>query len=418
MDELPPELKLQIVSYLDGTPPSIGKFTEEPNLDTWIRSNDQPLKALSLVSPKWRQVAAPHLFKYIRVHLDFLYAGLSPPTIELTGDRSSKPISEQPSTCSTGASFADVLPSLKAFQKFVSGMDLHKHITSLVIYTAKDWFDDNVFPDTLNGYRFSPRDFWIDLIPLMPCLDRLLILASSRTQASLLGLKEFEMRDAWAFDMPLKAVQIHSAPQTIYETKAKIKSSRISGGVTLMHLYHNSILDPWTWTEVSFNEGSFLEAYRTYEYFHKEPPLISRYLLTPIHHAAYRGTLRCVTYIAIFPFGSTVDDFFWSLLHFFKNPCSLHVQLAPLPDSNLIEDPERVGTAQLSDCWQELELAYQGIMKRLRRVLGEYEALNVSLFKSMDYANYDVLQQDLDRMFSPLKTFGFEEVEGGTWARA
>ncbi|KAL2353601.1 hypothetical protein BJ546DRAFT_103675 [Cryomyces antarcticus] len=66
LNELPDELLLQVIDYLDAEPPSFSRLTQEPNLNLTV-SGDCPLKALSTVSKVWRNLVLPVLFKHVRL---------------------------------------------------------------------------------------------------------------------------------------------------------------------------------------------------------------------------------------------------------------------------------------------------------------------------------------------------------------
>lgn len=66
---LPDELSIEIVRLLDAKPPSQLKIIDEPSVELTC-STSRPLKALSCVSRKWRQLVLPVLFKYARLTLD------------------------------------------------------------------------------------------------------------------------------------------------------------------------------------------------------------------------------------------------------------------------------------------------------------------------------------------------------------
>ena len=72
-------------------------------------------------------------------------------------------------------------------------------------------------------------------------------------------------------------------------------------------------------------------------------------------------SLRKFTYTAILPFAAHMD--FRGLLPYIDE---LDVKLAPDVDSHILDDKERVGTAQLDDCWQELFTAYRLIIRPFR----------------------------------------------------
>ncbi len=130
------------------------------------------------------------------------------------------------------------------------------------------------------------------------------------------------------------------------------------------------LLNLLPWTHISLNEGSFLKAYGTYEFFERGPPslvysigqtLTSRKQrrLCPETNAPterFPASLRSFTYTGIFPFSNHAD--FRHILPYLEE---LDVQFAPDPQSGILDDKERTGKAELQDCWQELLSAYHDI---------------------------------------------------------
>ena len=389
MDQLPTELKDQILFHLDADPPSVDKFAEEPCLETWIQSNSKPLKTLSLVSSGWRQLTLPHLFKHAKLKVDFIYSR------------------------NEALEFLE----LRRFRDFASTIGLHEHTRGLLLYADSLCIDHDLFPTAQDGnvYR-EAQSFWSTLLPLVPRLRRLAILASPRILANLL-YAEIEMLDAWAFDMPLKAIQIQKQPQCTYDDFRGSRPTNYRFGILNRH--PTSILDPHNWLSVSTNEGSSLKSYSTYEYFHKTPPSVSESLSTYIFLAHNFGSLRHLSYTAIFPFANRLRYFHDHLLNSWNHLHSLRLQLAPLPASKLTEDPERVGKAQLSDCWLEVERVYHHLARGLGLMLRNQStfAKGFRQIESLDYVHYDLIREDLNKALAPLKEIGWEMAEEGVWRR-
>ena len=403
MDKLPTELKLQILSYLDAEPPSVERFEEEPSLETWTRARIQPLKALSLSSRGWRQLVIPQLYNNFRLHLGTIYSG---------SEHFTKPFALDESI--------EALPNVQRLKAFIANSNLQKHITSLFVYSDKEWPQEIIHSETGKDCKYEGGKFWSAILPLMPHLQRLVVLASPPTIAFLIQIL-VNMDDAWAFDMPLKGIMLGKAPQNVGKESASHCSDhavasqrRLFGGS-----YGNDVLDLYAWRRVSINEGSSLKAYSTYEYFHKQPPAIFCGLMAPVLNAVEVQELMHVTYFAIFPFADHFKLFFSYLPDLLRSLRSLSVQLAPLPASRLIEDPERVGKAQLGDCWLELERSYLHLGRRIGKLTSSRhsEFSSFRRFESLDYGHYDLIQEDLDRALMSLTRSGWKRVEGGVWTR-
>ena len=121
----------------------------------------------------------------------------------------------------------------------------------------------------------------------------------------------------------------------------------------------SSILLIRPWTCVGLNEGSFLKAYGTYEYFERGPPSLV-YSINQCFMPSHPGVgnsgevgalhhLRSFIYTGIFPFSN--HAVFTRLLPHLEE---LDVSLAPDVQSGILDNTERVGKAVLEDCWQEL----------------------------------------------------------------
>ena len=165
------------------------------------------------------------------------------------------------------------------------------------------------------------------------------------------------------------------------------------------------------WTHISLNEGSFLKAYGTYEFFERGPPSlvysIGRTFTSrnnwrswgdknsPTH--SFRSSLRSFTYTGIFPFSNHAD--FRMMIPYLEE---LDVQFAPDPQSGILDDRERTGKAELQDCWQELMSAYNDIATTIATF--NMSALQFPKLKRFICRDVRIraLQEDLDEIFTPL----------------
>ncbi|KAF2239220.1 hypothetical protein EV356DRAFT_528497 [Viridothelium virens] len=380
MDSLPAELKLQIVSYLDGDAPSVQNFTGEPSVENWAHCKHQPLKSLSLVSRKWRIAVFPSLFRNIRLNLD----SMGPPLL----------ISDDP------------LYSLRleGFSAFPPTPVLQNRITSLFVYaTATNEWVTQI--DSL-------VDFWGAILPLMPHLQRIVILANPEAIGNLIDI-HIVLHDSWAFDMPLQAIMLEQAPGSEYDTFMDLPDDRRFPRT----MCRNGVLDPRKWTNISINEGSSLKAYSTYEYFHKTPPSISRGLKEYFRVTPLFQTLTHITFVAIFPLPDAVERFVARFAKLRLVVQSLTVQLAPLYASRLLEDPERVGTAQLSDCWSELGESYRSLGEEIPQQAAR-KGSRLRLFRCLDWGLYEGFQEELSlSLGGPLAIYGWETAGDGIWRR-
>jgi hypothetical protein len=158
------------------------------------------------------------------------------------------------------------------------------------------------------------------------------------------------------------------------------------------------------WTHIALNEGSFLKAYGTYEYFERGPPSLvysinqcfmpRGKLIEGRYGACELPALRSFTYTGIFPFS---DHVIFS--HLLKHLEELDVRFAPDVESGILDDKERVGRAQLQDCWQELTAAHAFLAQSL--ATRSEPTFNLKKFVCGD-SRIVGLQEELEELYIPL----------------
>lgn len=184
----------------------------------------------------------------------------------------------------------------------------------------------------------------------------------------------------------------------------------------------SSILNIRPWTYLALNEGSFLKAYGTYEYFERGPPS----LIYSIKHGIGTRTsrkdpksyervdlraLRSFTYTAILPFANHLD--FRGILPYIDE---LDVMLTPGPESNILNDKDRVGKAELEDCWQEFFSAYHVITAPFRTFDRQLKGTKLKRFVCRDM-RLRALQHELDEEFEQLCLPVWAEMSPGVFVR-
>ena len=176
------------------------------------------------------------------------------------------------------------------------------------------------------------------------------------------------------------------------------------------------------WTHVSLNEGSFLKAYGTYEFFERGPPSLVYSIkdcFKPRRQLAGRSleryplpALRSFTYTAIFPFSNHAD--FVDMLPYLEK---LDVQYAPNPQSGILDDKDRTGKAELQDCWQELYSAYHDLSTAISTYrMSEAKFPKIKKFICRD-SRISNLHEELDEIFTPLCLPVWAEIEPGVFTR-
>lgn len=185
----------------------------------------------------------------------------------------------------------------------------------------------------------------------------------------------------------------------------------------------SSLIHLRQWTYCSLNEGSFLKAYGTYEYFERGPPSLVYSIKQCLLPKRYRGMaetagvyglpeLRSFTYTAIFPFANHAD-FVVMLPHLEE----IDLQFAPDPQSGILDDKERTGRAELQDCWLELASAYHDLATSLSSFrMSELRFPNMRKFTCRD-KQVVALQMELDEIFTPLCLPVWVEHEHGFFTR-
>lgn len=171
----------------------------------------------------------------------------------------------------------------------------------------------------------------------------------------------------------------------------------------------SSILNLRPWYSISVNEGAFLKAYGTYEYFERGPPSLvysikDCFTPRPTYGAnaqrlsqAPLASVRKFTYTAIFPFATHLD--FRELLPQLEE---IDLQLGPPLWSQILNDPGRVGKAELEDCWSELIHIYRALAEQLATFsISKSNAPRLKRIVCRDMAR-SALQEDLDEIFIPL----------------
>lgn len=184
---------------------------------------------------------------------------------------------------------------------------------------------------------------------------------------------------------------------------------------TREHIFASpSVVHLRPWTDVKLNEGSFLKAYATYEYFERGPPSIIKSIKNGLNQALRAGLpkIRSFTYTAIFPFAT--HAYFNDMLPYLEE---IDVQFAPDPESGILDDRARIGRAQLEDCWQELCSAYVDLSRNLSTFHMSTKGFpNLKRCICRDFA-IEALKNELDELFIPLCLPVWAETEPGVFTR-
>lgn len=365
---LPDELLLQILSYLDTEAPSITNFSQEPSLNLTV-SKEHSLKSFSLVSRNFRRVALPVLFQYARVEL-------GDHDIEVKAFENDFRFRSQPSA---------------RFLKLVTQQELCRHVRSIVLYTACTVQRGN--PEVI----ISPTawSIWEGLFAHIN--PSRVVIAAPPSYLGWLTKYSPNERDVWAFDMPIHMLELR--------TSAEDACRRVPADPDFW-----DILQVKEWAHLGFNEGSSLKAYSTYEYYWKNTPSCLVYMLRDLEA---RARLRSVAYYAIFPLSTHVEDIARGVrgLHLIE---SLHFQLVPTPQSHLLDDSERIGKADLTDCWQEVGESYSAVVNAIFD-MSEYPTLLSRVLISDSFSAEQ--SEEMDDRFDLVGESGWTKIVEGLWTR-
>ncbi|KXT04013.1 hypothetical protein AC578_9283 [Pseudocercospora eumusae] len=447
---LPEELLLAIFDQLETPAPSDTKARLEPNLSL-TSGTDLTYKSISRVCKRWRRIISPLLFKYSRLQLDV------PPSPEWRdrdsfASSSSQDALDEAVRAVEAAEYAKIHPpahngrslgeaslqwahrfhhTLEDYLAFVATNNLSSSIQSFILLT------DRMLPGFNNRYPHrlaATQDHRYRAAALL--WQRLYFKIKPQTikvlapppELAILTNCAIDLFGEWAFS----DMDFHLLTLSVDNPNALQTSPNFPGLHYIPPKYPSiapaSILTLQPWSHLSLNEGSFLKAYGTYEYFERGPPSLI-YSIKPVinpkpstqlrhGHAPASinlATLKSFTYTAILPFATHLD--FRTLIPHLE---ILDVKLAPDPSEQekILCDKQRVGHAELEDCWQELFTAYRLITRPFRtfdidRIDGTPK---LKKFVCRDVA-ISALQEELDEEFTPLCLPCWAEMEPGVFVR-
>ncbi|KAK4539771.1 hypothetical protein LTR36_010359 [Oleoguttula mirabilis] len=470
IERLPEELLIHILTYLDTPPPSERKLRQEPSLRLTV-SDEHAFKDVSCVSKRWRRLVLPLLFKHTRLrldetprtdwaqcsactegalqwrlqhrevlpipgaidqyHLDMLEDVVTLITGPNSSDHASPPLSGlsgDPIVDNFLTWSSRFYHSLRDFLDFLQERDLTSKVQSLVVMS------EQMLPEKLarfphlaavdKDWRYkAAAALWQHLFSVVD-LERVVILAAPVDLACLTNCAIDTFGD-WAFgDMDYHILDLRVDRKGPRSPAMELQYSSLQ---YMPHRYPglagSSILNLRQWSHIGINEGAFLKAYGTYEYFERGPPsliysikdsLSPRPIFSP--HARISdvplASLRSLTYTGIFPFANHLD--FRELLPQLEE---LDMQLAPEPASNILNERDRVGKAELQDCWSELISIYQGLAILLATFrISERNVPRLKKFVCRD-SKIIALQEELDEVFIPLCLPVWVQREPGLFTR-
>lgn len=497
LNSLPEELQLLILEFLDSSPPSSSRLRQEPCL-ALTDSEDRTLKSLSLVSKRWRRLSLPTLFRYARLrldkpppahwnacpacnesavatgkddtpgrlglgdidqyHVDMVSASRLQRVVDLKFGQTEAEIYEG------SRSAATALPSTTltwisrfyhaalAFIEFLQDNDLTTTVDNFVLYT------DRMLEAKLHRFPHEAADkdwrfpasaaFWAHLLAVIDP-STITILAPPLDLACLTNCAVDTFGD-WAFgEMDFHILTLRQTKLGHVTTEMPTYASLRSMPTSYPSIATSSVLNLRPWSHLGLNEGPFLTAYGTYEFFERGPPSLVYSIKDSIirrpRRVPSRGqgpannsfvvqplwNLTSLDYTAIFPFSNHAD--FSSILHQLSQ---LSLQLAPGAESNILNDRARLGKADLADCWIELLTTYGQLVEPLASVrrpsavsMGEADRYGLSFTWDTNWQDVALrklvaldfrikaIQHDLDETFTPLCLPVWVETPTGVFTR-
>lgn len=283
----------------------------------------------------------------------FFYSNLQPlKWISLTSQRFRKPAAKllfQHVVMDTSRDTSELFPILRNLK--IKTNQVH----SILIH-------NNPFADRPVSTRQIQRVLDMALEMLNPIV---VTLAVSPTKLATLMMSDCRLTDAWAFQIPFQVLRLQTDERESYVRP------------TPSHL-----IQARPWNQVTFNEGSAVPIYSTYEYFHRQVP---SWMIDPLYFRDCLCHLTVFEFIAVFPFAN-LDRL--NILSWMSGLRTLRVQLAPsrphphpsqddIKEANLVQENNK-------DIWMELG-AFLG--KLADRIENDCSSLPLSTVDFLDYRN-------------------------------
>lgn len=352
--EIPPELVEQIISDLAEGEPPSRKLIYEQPSKSLLDHDYHPLKDLSCTCRILRRLCFTSLFSALKLNMEV----------------------------GTG------------FLEFIKSSQLAGRVDSLVLYTTTGCLGNSSFlwprmvevVDRVNAPSMTiifPPSLFEEILPYSLNLDH-----------------------AWAFSIDYQVLHLEMAPNSVAPQTPEdvVKESNVFA------------MRPWT--HCTYNEGSSVEAYSTYEYYLKDKPS----LFCPSNSIQFVRTMQnsldhitSLDLITVFP-----TNHLWSFgdfISFMKSLRHLRTQLAPTPSNNILDDPSSLGKCQTKDLWMEFESSYARLVDFVAGGgYDEFELGALDQFTILDYANA-ALRETIDGVVGNRLDEWERDRSGGRWTR-
>lgn len=313
IEDLPNELVSNVFKYFDAPQPSSTKLNDEPVFEV-TKSEDATLKAISLVSKRWRKAILPRLFQHARLTLTEFWLGDSigsietPKFLQFLGENS---ISEKVKTlavCVPG-----IYPPNRTPGKYPLGVDSfwqtifdEVNPVELLIVAPAEALGclSTCFVETMDRSSFDAPFQYLWLQQPAP---------SSKFSSKGKGKESLQSDQSPAHGLveSIESLPDHSVPagdqeedladppesvpgdyeeENVADPPESIPDETFWSGRTEEEWMephvpadHSALFDVRPWSSLLINEGSFIKAYGTYnDGASKRPPSVS---LLPTRHA-------------------------------------------------------------------------------------------------------------------------------------
>jgi hypothetical protein len=259
---LPNELLANIFEFLDSPKPSSFESVlhDEPHFNL-TKSNNTPLKAASCVSKRWRRGTIPLLFKHAQLIVE-----------------------EKKTPWST------LDEMIQPFFDFVGEHQLRRIVQSFTFIVHEEKLANIVNKQEISKGFLS---FWGRLFQVIDPQE-LLVVAPVVALGPLTNCRVY-LSDAWSFDCPCHYLRLQMPPkvptriaktpqeQQILPRSANEDAQAPGPAAPLSTVIKQEPeecpkVPLWKirpWTSLLLNEGSFIRAYATYEFWQRQPPSVS-----------------------------------------------------------------------------------------------------------------------------------------------
>ncbi|EEP75326.1 predicted protein [Uncinocarpus reesii 1704] len=344
---LPNELLDHILSFLSpNTSPSRHNLREIPDHNI-SASPTSDLKAVARTASRLRALSRPFLFAYSRYELR-------------DQDR---------------------------FLLFLQRYSLSHHVRSLVISVR------SIFPG-------SEKAFWWRQLLEQVDPETITLIAPPFFLADIAQVS-LEGTHAWAFDVPLQILHFRQPRRK----RIPRMGSPAQPPTPPENPMSESFFTVRAWTEILFNEGSSLKAYRNYEYYLLRLPSLMDHWgsVDPLQNATLPYPVSVISrltsfqYTSIFPFYNHTN-LVLKVIRNMTNLRYLSFQLAPSLQNlrRVFSEEQEFGSLDPNDPWMELDTGYslishsvrylgvQGKLERFRTWDFELEALKDGIVAKMN----------------------------------